>query len=582
VRERIEALTQKERIDSLVMNGEKQATKIDMLEERLLGLLEKTEDAAADRAGSAYLVKLGQALADDAEKFRMSIVLWNKAQSTPGQDDLPLPACLGRVTDAMANAVSSLKDKPSQAVSHEKAALDGLEEAAHLLAEQTAIHSVFAGVLGDTQAALAPSPQLVDIEAEQRDIMAATRKAKPADLPGLVIPQKNLVHAVDAVLNSLDALAHKIESGTVMLFAKTDMDSASVALEANDIAEAIDAQSYVVDTLQELRAKIDAVTPQYRYVLEVTEFLHEIMPESAAIRTGARQLREKMAAGPDADAVGDLAEQQRALKAKARRFGSELRKLTGQERFAGTAGQMAEAIGGLKAGDSSTVQPEMEQAMNSLISDTADLQTLMENLAYLIAPPPPFAASSEEPTPKVKLILDVLALAAHQKDLYRKTQTAAAEQMAGLAKEQRKVEKQFAALIPASESPPNLVAAKRHISEAAAKLEAFSRAEAVASQHEACEALRYFILEYVLKYVEVPPPPGPQPPAPTVDVIPGEEDMMSIFMPGVVSGKAPKGGRQEWRVLGRRDRAALNENFARELPLEYRAILKDYYERLAK
>jgi len=35
-------------------------------------------------------------------------------------------------------------------------------------------------------------------------------------------------------------------------------------------------------------------------------------------------------------------------------------------------------------------------------------------------------------------------------------------------------------------------------------------------------------------------------------------------------------------VLGRRDRAALNENFARELPLEYRAILKDYYERLAR
>ena len=33
-------------------------------------------------------------------------------------------------------------------------------------------------------------------------------------------------------------------------------------------------------------------------------------------------------------------------------------------------------------------------------------------------------------------------------------------------------------------------------------------------------------------------------------------------------------------MLGRRDRAALNENFARELPLEYRAILKDYYDHL--
>ena len=53
-------------------------------------------------------------------------------------------------------------------------------------------------------------------------------------------------------------------------------------------------------------------------------------------------------------------------------------------------------------------------------------------------------------------------------------------------------------------------------------------------------------------------------------------------MPGAVSGVKPKSGRQEWEVLGRRDRAALNENFARELPLEYRAILKDYYERLAQ
>ena len=63
----------------------------------------------------------------------------------------------------------------------------------------------------------------------------------------------------------------------------------------------------------------------------------------------------------------------------------------------------------------------------------------------------------------------------------------------------------------------------------------------------------------------------------SVELIQTEE-----VMPGVVSGKAPKGRRQEWEVLGRRERAALNENFARELPLEYRAILKDYYERLTK
>jgi len=59
-------------------------------------------------------------------------------------------------------------------------------------------------------------------------------------------------------------------------------------------------------------------------------------------------------------------------------------------------------------------------------------------------------------------------------------------------------------------------------------------------------------------------------------------DDLTLFSPGAISGSKPKGGRQEWQVLGRRDRAALNENFARELPLEYRAILKDYYERLAR
>jgi hypothetical protein len=35
-------------------------------------------------------------------------------------------------------------------------------------------------------------------------------------------------------------------------------------------------------------------------------------------------------------------------------------------------------------------------------------------------------------------------------------------------------------------------------------------------------------------------------------------------------------------VLGQRDRAALNQNFARELPLEYRQVLRVYFERLSE
>ena len=51
---------------------------------------------------------------------------------------------------------------------------------------------------------------------------------------------------------------------------------------------------------------------------------------------------------------------------------------------------------------------------------------------------------------------------------------------------------------------------------------------------------------------------------------------------GGVEGDDPRAGRADWEGLGSRDRAALNENFVRELPLEYREILKDYYERLTQ
>ena len=53
----------------------------------------------------------------------------------------------------------------------------------------------------------------------------------------------------------------------------------------------------------------------------------------------------------------------------------------------------------------------------------------MDNLAYLIAPPLDLA-NIPTPTPEVKLLEEVLLLAAHHKDLSRKTQTAPPEQLA--------------------------------------------------------------------------------------------------------------------------------------------------------
>lgn len=54
------------------------------------------------------------------------------------------------------------------------------------------------------------------------------------------------------------------------------------------------------------------------------------------------------------------------------------------------------------------------------------------------------------------------------------------------------------------------------------------------------------------------------------------------FSKSAPSGKPPAGTKGEWNSLVDRERSPLNENFARELPLEYRKLLKDYYEALSK
>jgi len=53
------------------------------------------------------------------------------------------------------------------------------------------------------------------------------------------------------------------------------------------------------------------------------------------------------------------------------------------------------------------------------------------------------------------------------------------------------------------------------------------------------------------------------------------------FTPGDVEGALPDETRSSWQPLSQQERRALNENFARELPQEYREMLKAYYEFLS-
>ena len=128
-----------------------------------------------------------------------------------------------------------------------------------------------------------------------------------------------------------------------------------------------------------------------------------------------------------------------------------------------------------------------------------------------------------------------------------------------------------------------LVDAHRHLSAAASALQSSDLDEIAQSQRSADEKLRHFIIDQAL-VLETAAIRG------AVDTDPGAEGpgsdtesaVTAGFISDFVSGEAPKDKSTEWKVRADRDRAALNQNFARELPLEYRGLLKNYYERVAR
>jgi hypothetical protein len=430
-------------------------------------------------------------------------------------------------------------------------------------------------------------------------MLALTRKTKPDDMPVLAIPQKNLIHAVDAVLVALTPIAHMVESGTVMLFAKDDMAEAGTALEEKDSAEAVDAQDFIVETLGELRSKIDAATPQYLYVLEVIEAMHETFQEGVLIREAQRKLREKVSA--KAADPADLAKEQGALKARAEAYAKLINEIAGLGVIVPSVQHMADAEKQLAGGDTAAAVDRMGQAEQTLEADAVTVLKTMECVIKLLAAPD----SVNEPPPGFVLLKEILVMAARQKDMYRQSHAAKPQLLKSYEPKLREFAKACGPFIarekqsrqpvaeekgrgkapevkPTSNLHLKLAAAQRHLAKAAASAKVSDRTKVVTEQKMAATSLRQFITARALEFWAPPEPPGP-------GGAPGESDMGVendhddlLFLPGVVSGKRPPDGKLDWEVLGKRNRAALNENFARELPLEYRAILKDYYERLTR
>jgi hypothetical protein len=220
----------------------------------------------------------------------------------------------------------------------------------------------------------------------------------------------------------------------------------------------------------------------------------------------------------------------------------------------------------------------MEQATAELASTAEDLFLTITMLHGL-----PAIEINNTSDPALVLLVEVLALASDQRQLSRLTESTGAGDLPKLAARQEKLVAVSLKTRAPDGAHPNLVAIQSELATAAAEMKNQSKAAVRQAQNQADDLLRQYVIEQalILETAQAPPAPSDEPVLSeneTDDLYESTANFVSDF----VSGEAPKDKRTEWEVLGNRNRAALNQNFARELPLEYRAILKNYYERVAQ
>lgn len=571
-------------VSSQVSDANDHISAMEDFEARQIGLIEH----ALDEKDPAPLVEDLAALTEDLAAFRKELT----GDHHIAEGVLLLLGRIDAASEAMKRALTALRVKEiEEAIEPEEQAAAALAEAHGIAQDQLVKFSLQQQLISFQQAVASASTGMVDVLGGQKELVAATAKADEKRLAALLAPQRNLWQCLTDIAPSLDVVASRLDVGTPLVFAASDIEDAMFAMEDGEAEEAVEIQETAVESLAKVQQLVADVAVQTGYVTEIVEFLHGLQSDGALLAFRQRQLREQ--GKPD-----DMLKEERALAADAVAYGEALTMVAGQidfqvldeavkAKFEGLdltfdgmapAAHMAEAIGLLEAG--TPADDAMEAAEAAFDSQAQQINVIIAMLNGL----PGVVLSNAEP-PELHRLIAVLDIASKQRVLLRQTFATAEKDLPSLAAAQQALAKRIAKAGPA-EVAPHAMLGKAHdqMAPIAGMLTASSKPEAEAACLAADQTLRHFIIEQALILNTAVPPSSSS----NQDVLTeAESDDLDYsesvgFVSDFVSGEAPKDQKSEWEILGERNRAALNQNFARELPLEYRATLKNYYERVAK
>jgi hypothetical protein len=573
-------------VSSQVSDASDRAGVLEQFEARQIALLEQTEEAALDEKDAKEVIEEQQALLDEIEIFAKEL---SDGESAPAGSLMPILGRLGVAGGAMKLALTTLRDnRAEEALEPQEQAAVALAEATALAKSQVARFTLLQQLISFEQAVAKASSGMADVVGGQNDLIAATKVADEKSLPSLLAPQKNLLQCLTDIAPALDLVAARLDVGTPLVFAASDVEDALIAMEDDDAEGAAEIQGIAVESLAKVNALVAEVSVQTAYIAEIVEYLQETQSTAAMLAFRQRQIRE---------GTGDSLEAQETLASDAAKYAAALTEVAGQvdfgkldekvkEKFEGfdlsldfnaPAASMAQVVSLMQSKQAAT--DEMLSAEKALDTSSQQLNVIIEMLNGL----PSIILTSAEP-PELHRLIKVLDIASKHRVLLRQARGAAAEALPSLSKAQQKLVEATAKANEGELTHPLLAKAHEQMATIDAMLTTSRKEEAGVAQLTADQTLRHFIIEQALILNTAIPPASSS----DSDVLTESEtdDLYyseSVgFLSDFVSGEAPKDKKSEWEILGTRNRAALNQNFARELPLEYRATLKDYYEKVAK
>ena len=583
-------------LNTIVAAARDRLAVIEDFEVRVVDLLDKTDITASENKKLESLLDPQSLLTEDIAAFNRDLEKQSKVNED--KDIAPLLSRTKRAEQMMRKALNSLKKNDAdQAIGQQEQAADIIAESLVIITAQNEQLDMLQNLLKFQKDVGLANQYMLDIVEQQKDLLKETEASTKKNAAKLFPQLNNLKESVKEVAPLLSMVASRLDVGTPLAFAQTDLGDAVSSLKIGDKFDSVDAQDVASESLDKVQKLVNAVKVETGYIAEMVEFLHKYSADLAMHEYQQEELKFKVATAKEGELKG-LVELQRNLIAKSEKTGRILEAVTGglpspedfakinkdnpnfepaeaMKSFTEPAKLMNSTLAHLQKGDSQATQEEMELTGAALKENAESLKTVISMLHGL-----PSLELTVTTKPAIKHLVDVLAVTSEHKQLLRiVTDSDLSEKLSGA---QDKVSSRLKVLIKAGEPHELLAKASAGLDKTVSAMKSSNKEEARLNQKEAMQALQHFIIEQAILLDTDIEPGSSDGEGDSSEGSDTEAEFETGFIADFVAGEAPKDKRTGWNVLGERNRAALNQNFARELPLEYRGLLKNYYERVTK